>query len=162
MKHFPTIIALVALFVAVLSLLLHDRTTQPYTTADTIIVRDTIREVQPVCTESLVVRTERVRVPYAVHHTDALHVTTTDTIEVTLPITQKIYRDTAYTAYVSGYRPSLDSIHIYRERTVVTQSAPPAAKPRRWGIGLQGGYGITPRGFQPYVGLGVQFRIICL
>lgn len=157
MKHFPTIIALLALFVAGLSLLLHDRTTQPYATADTIIVRDTIREVQPICTESLVVRTERVRVPYAVHHTDTLHVTTTDTIEVALPITQKIYRDTAYTAYVSGYRPSLDSIYIYKEQTTITKTAPKSL--RRWGIGLQGGYGITPKGMQPYIGFGAYIRL---
>lgn len=157
MKNFPTIIALLALFVAVLSLLLHDRTAQPYATADTIIVRDTIREVQPICTESLVVRTERVRVPYAVHHTDTLHVTTTDTIEVTLPITQKIYHDTAYTAYISGYKPALDSIEVYNTtRTIISAKKP---RNRRFSVGIQGGYGITPKGVQPYLGVGVSVNL---
>ena len=33
---------------------------------------------------------------------------------VMLPITQKVYRDTSYTAWVSGYAAALDSIHIHR------------------------------------------------
>ena len=38
---------------------------------------------------------------------------------VMIPITQKVYEDSAYTAYVSGYRQNLDSITI-RQRDVVT------------------------------------------
>ena len=29
----------------------------------------------------------------------------------------------------------------------------------RWGVGAQAGYGITPAGFQPYLGVGVSFNL---
>ncbi|MFR1988145.1 MAG: DUF6808 domain-containing protein, partial [Prevotellamassilia sp.] len=73
--------------------------------------------------------------------------------------TQQVYRDTTYTAWVSGYRPQLDSIEVYPRTLIVRQTAPPAAKPRRWSVGVQGGYGLTPKGLQPYVGVGLSVKL---
>lgn len=80
-----------------------------------------------------------------------------DTIVLTLPIERKVYADSLYRAVVSGYKASLDSMTIFpRTRYVerVTRSPP---KPFNFCVGLQAGYGITPKGAQPYAGLGFSF-----
>lgn len=79
-----------------------------------------------------------------------------DSAAVLVPLESCIYEGPDYRAYVSGFRLSLDSIRLYRKVSVVTS----VAQPKRWSIGLQAGYGITPHGFQPYIGLGVEFRFI--
>lgn len=83
----------------------------------------------------------------------------TDTVSsidtVFIPMSQKTYEGDGYTAYVSGYNQSLDSIKI-RER-IVTNTV--VKKRSRWNIGLSAGYGITPKGFQPYVGVGVTWNL---
>lgn len=33
------------------------------------------------------------------------------------------------------------------------------ARPRRWGVGVQAGYGITADGLRPYIGVGVQYHL---
>lgn len=75
---------------------------------------------------------------------------------------QAVYEDSLYRAWVSGYRPRLDSLQVF-PRTVyqtVTNDIyhPVAIKPKkkRWGLGLQAGYGY-PGGF--YVGAGVSYDL---
>lgn len=84
-----------------------------------------------------------------------------DSVEVVIPITQKRYEDSTYTAYVSGYMPSLDSIFVYPKREVITITGR-ASSNKRWGIGVQAGYGMqlggTPR-FAPYVGIGLTYNL---
>lgn len=75
---------------------------------------------------------------------------------VVIPITQKVYKDSDYTAYVSGYKPSLDSISVRHKVTTITIKQ----KPSRWNVGVSAGYGMTPKGFQPYLGIGVTFNLI--
>lgn len=82
-----------------------------------------------------------------------------DSAQVVIPITQKIYEDSTYRAYVSGYRPSLDSIHIFKYTEQVYIRAPTQNKIQRFSVGLQAGYGYTPKGFQPYVGVGVSINL---
>ena len=77
-----------------------------------------------------------------------------DSVTISLPITQKVYRDSTYTAYVSGFDAKLDSISVYSKMITVTRRGPPPA----FTFGVQAGYGITPAGMQPYLGLGVQYN----
>jgi len=82
-----------------------------------------------------------------------------DTVRDTvyLPITQKIYKDSLYTAYVSGYRAKLDSIEVYsKTRTMFIRER---AKRKRFGLGVQVGYGITGNKLSPYVGVGVSYSL---
>lgn len=74
-----------------------------------------------------------------------------DSVRVVVPREQKEYHGEGYRAWVSGYRPALDSIVI--ERMVLREKA------RRWSVGLQAGIGMTPRGVQPYIGVGVSIKI---
>lgn len=88
---------------------------------------------------------------------------TADSVPVVLPIEQRHYRqDSVYDAWVSGYDPRLDSLHVYqRERTVYREREMPSRhRDRRWGIGVNAGYGMTPQGLQPYLGIGVSYNLI--
>lgn len=88
----------------------------------------------------------------------------TDTIRIGDTVVQReqaYYEDSLYRAWVSGYRPRLDSIEIY-PRTVthtITNDIYHTIKvkdKRRWGLGVQAGYGY-PGGF--YVGGGVSYNL---
>lgn len=90
---------------------------------------------------------------------DTLNTVIHDSVRVEVPIVQKVYSDdSTYTAYVSGYLPKLDSISIATKYKTVTIEKE-KIKTKRLGIGLQGGYGYTPKGFQPYIGIGLN---VCL
>lgn len=119
---------------------------------DTIIVRDTIRQYFPQEVERVVVRTERVEVPIV--HRDTIR----ETIEVELPIEEKEYKSEEYRAIVGGYNPYLKSIEVY-PRTAYITNTETIKQRKRWGVslGVQGGYGFTPKGWQPYAGVGVTF-----
>ena len=82
----------------------------------------------------------------------------TDSAEVELPITERTYLDEEYKAVVEGYNPILKSIEVY-PRTAYITTTETIKERKRWGvsIGIQGGYGITPKGYQPYAGVGVSF-----
>ena len=76
---------------------------------------------------------------------------------------QVVYRDSSYQAVVSGYvDPRLDSLQICPRTVYQTEKNdiyhPVVVKPKkkRWGLGLQAGYGY-PGGF--YVGAGVSWNI---
>lgn len=81
---------------------------------------------------------------------------TMDTLHVALPVTQKVYEDSTYRAYVSGFDAKLDSIKIYQPTRYITITN--TSPPNRWSWGLQGGVGITPKGIQPYIGIGINLR----
>ncbi len=80
-----------------------------------------------------------------------------DSVAVSIPITQTRYETEDYRAYVSGYNARLDSIFVTSKSTVVRIRDP--VKPKRFSVGLQAGYGMTPKGFQPYVGIGVSVNL---
>lgn len=84
---------------------------------------------------------------------------TSDTVYVEVPIEQRVYEGDAYKAYVSGYRANLDSIEIVEKEFAVEKIHPTVVRKPRFSVGLQAGYGVTPRGFQPYIGLGVTLNI---
>lgn len=82
-----------------------------------------------------------------------------DSIEVEIPITQREYRGEDYHAWVSGYEPRLDSIFVFPRHEVVTIRETPDKK-KRWHIGPAIGFGYTPQGIQPYLGIGITYSII--
>ena len=79
-----------------------------------------------------------------------------DSVEVELPITQTVYEDSTYRAWVSGFDARLDSIEVYRPIRYVTMTVKEPQS--RWSWGLQMGMGMTPKGLQPYLGIGGEFR----
>lgn len=119
---------------------------------DTIITNriDTVRDTIPVSVYESVVDSFPFVVPAPVPGD-----TVRDTVY--LPITQKIYKDSLYTAYVSGYRAKLDSIEVYsKTRTVFVRER---AKQKRFGLGIQIGYGFSGNKLSPYIGIGMNCNL---
>lgn len=82
-----------------------------------------------------------------------------DSATVELPIIQRHYADSSYEAWVSGpIDPRLDSLNIYAPVTTITKQV--WKPPKRWHIGPTIGYGYTPHGFEPYLGISVTYSII--
>ena len=79
---------------------------------------------------------------------------------------QRTYADSTYTAWISGYRPKLDSILIYPQSTTITNTMTITNSSRqpRFSIGLQAGYGATISNNQlkpaPFVGIGISWNLI--
>ena len=125
---------------------------------DTLFVYDTIFIEKPVIKKVETIDTLLLPVPTT--DTLMLH----DTVLIHLPIEQRQYSDPRYTAWVSGYRPQLDSIHIYQRTEYITKEIKTVTKPKRWGIGLQAGYGVTISNNQikpaPYIGVGLSYSLI--
>lgn len=118
---------------------------------DTLIVVDTTFIDKPVPVIERV--TEYIRVP--VIDTLQLH----DTTFVVLPRTQKEYSDSLYRAWVSGYKPALDSIEVYRRTEYIHTTETIFPKPRKWSVGVQAGIGAGKDGLTPYVGIGLSYSI---
>lgn len=123
---------------------------------DTLVVHDTVRVEKPV---AKYVRTTDTVLLFA---TDTLMVH--DTMFVRLPVEEKLYSGNDYKLQVSGYRPSLDWIELYPKTVTVRETQTISVPSRkRWGIGVQVGYGAALHDRQvvlsPYVGIGVSYNI---
>ena len=127
---------------------------------DTLFVYDTIFVEKPVIKKVETIDT--LLLPVSITDTLMLH----DTVLIHLPIEQRQYSDPRYTAWVSGYRPQLDSIQIYQRTEYITNKVKTVTKPKRWGIGLQAGYGVSLHNGQvfpaPYIGVGLSYSIVNL
>ena len=123
---------------------------------DTLIIVDTVTERYPVPVKETVTDTMLV----AVRDT----VTLQDTVYIVLGMTQRYYRGPDYEAWVSGYRPRLDSCLVF-PRTVYISSSTVSREPeKRWGVGIQAGYGMglsdgRVKAF-PYIGVGISWNFI--
>lgn len=140
------------------------------TYSDTLIVFDSVRVLVPVARDSVVIRYITERLPVELKTEDSVpkepvpvpqqpESVPTDSVSVTIAITQKRYETDEYRAYVSGYRPSLDSLFFNQPTKIITRQAPP----KRWSVGLQVGYGLqlgnTPQP-SPYIGIGVSYSFL--
>lgn len=135
---------------------------------------DTIRYYLPVAHDSIITRYIIARLPEAspvpADHPESAEETPAqfpadssahpDSVAVTIPIESKHYKTGEYDAWISGYRPQIDSINVYNktiETTIVK-----IAKKGRWGVGINAGIGITPKGATPYIGIGVNYNFFSL
>ena len=135
---------------------------------DTVRLVDTLRYVSPAPTRDTIIRYVRVRLPSTPPATDnqgspaesaEKAAADTDTAAVIIPITSRTYSTPEFTATVSGYQPSLDSITIHAPRTIITNN-PPAAKSKPWGIGIAAGIGAGRGGITPFIGITLQYSLI--
>ena len=85
-----------------------------------------------------------------------------DSIEVPIPIEQKRYEDSLYTAWVSGFRPALDSIRLHQPEIITTITETIVKKAPRLSIGLSVGPGVSidkNHHMGIYVGFTAQYRL---
>lgn len=137
----------------------------PSETRDTVTVvrvdtlRDTIKSVKPIAKDSTIVR--YIQVPVIISDTII------ETKEVLLPVEQKMYEDSTYTAWVSGVYPCLDSIEVYRktvnvytDRTItVTKQAPRLSFGLTGGVGIVGDFKVDYVRPGWFVGIGLNYRL---
>ena len=134
------------------------------TRTEIVEVRDTIEKIsfdtifvdRPIAYKVKEIKHDTVRI------TDVKH----DSVDVILPVIYKEYRDSTYSAWVSGYQDvNLDSIQVY-QKNIFTEinntKYVTKYKNRPFSLGLQVGYGFDfmNRQCSPYVGVGLQYNII--
>lgn len=130
----------------------HDPSTV-YIKGDTVHIRDTVRATIPQPVKETPKRIDTVYLPILIDTTTDRTVES-DSISVLIPITSKEYETDDYRAIVSGYKPSLDFMEVYRDKEIITLS--PLQKKKHWGLGLQTGYGY-PSGW--YFGIGISCNL---
>lgn len=144
------------------------------TPADTVsVVRNEVHDTVYVEVHDTVpvVKRERVlcyvKVPADTEHDDSIPPARPDS--ATMAVVQREYSDdSTYTAYVSGllYRdwPRLDSITV-RQRTIIntiTQTVTLTKRQSRFTLsaGIGYGYGIRYKGFEPFIGVTLGYRLL--
>ena len=110
------------------------------------------------------VKTDRVvyiKVPGPSTGSGTVHDTIHDSIDVPIPIYQKRYDDSLYTAWVSGYEPALDSIrlHLPEVTTTITQTVVKPSPLITFGIQAGAGYGIINQKPDIFIGVGGQLNL---
>lgn len=125
-------------------------------------IYDTLLYRVPVAHDSVVVRYINKFVIVKDKVSDSSSANVGDTASVEIPITQKRYQDSTYTAWVSGYEANLDSINVYQKTCTKTIFQPTyiKEKQKRWGLGAHVGAGITTNKIQPYIGIGVSYNFL--
>ena len=128
---------------------------------DTVFITDTVIG-KPIEVHDTLLKCKTIYLPSIASETDI------DTTQLTMkddslyiPITQKEYSDdSTYTAWVSGYEPNLDSIHVY-QRTVIINNTKTVTKRRMMNFGLQfgAGYGLFSKSPDVYIGGGVTITL---
>lgn len=153
----------IILWIAVIGLIfytmlhLHDKDIQ----TEIKVTHDTIVVSKPIVKDSILVRTDTIKLPIVRHvvNTDTIYkdVVMVDSVEVEIPIERKTYEDSVYFAVVSGYRVNLDSIRVNQRNTIVEHYI--KSKPKRFGIGIVGGYGLGKDGVSPFIAVGVSYNL---
>ena len=133
------------------------------TRTDIVEVRDTIEKIsydtiflaRPIAYKVKEIKHDTVRI------TDVKH----DSVDVILPVIQKEYRDSTYSAWVSGYQDvNLDSIEIYQKNifTEINNTkyvTKYKKRPFGFSIGLGGTYCPVSNKIEPAVFLGITYTI---
>ena len=123
------------------------------TKVDTLVIRDTIKQIEPLFVERKVVKIDTL----AVRDTLTLR----DTLYVFLEREQIRWEDSLAVVYASGVNPQVDSvIHYTNDRIITIETVKTIKEKSRWGVGIQAGVGVGTKGVSPYVGIGVNYNIL--
>ena len=133
----------------------HKSTVETITVCDTVVSHDTLIIRQPPVSAQAPLQSRRIVV--AADSVEAA--ADTDSVAVTLPAVSRKYVGEGYEAYVSGIDPRLDSLRLFSTTKQITTHIAAPARNSRWSVGVSAGYAATPRGLQPYVGIGVSYRL---
>ena len=128
---------------------------------ETKVKMDTVKIADPAPVHDTIVKYVRVKMP--IYHFRDSTKKVEDSADVSVPITQTVYSDSTYKAWVSGHLARLDSIEVYRKNTIITRTIEKTITkpPRRWGVGISVGvgYGATSKQIEPYIGIGATYIV---
>lgn len=126
----------------------------------TVVVHDTVAIIRPEPAKVIILPQTVRRLPvYAPPLTSAdTPAAAIDSADVIVPLETKIYQDSSYRAVITGAWVTLDTMQVY-PRHEITTIRHPVHRPKRWGIGIGAGYGMTPRGLQPWAGVTLTYTI---
>lgn len=120
-----------------------------------MVLRDTITEVY------IDTHTVYKPMPYKVEVKDTIYFEKEYSGHVFVQETKWFGDNETYDMQVSGINVQLDWIKTYPKTVTqyVNTKEYVYVEPKKWSIGIQGGVGITPKGLQPYLGVGVSRRL---
>ena len=138
---------------------IYDRPIEESVVRDTVTLHDTIPDYHPVPKDSVRLKYVTRWLPMAVHDTvysenyaqdfvEIMH----DTVAVQVPITSKHFSGKNYDAYVSGFEVNMDSIKVYNETQLITETITRMKPPNKWSLSVNAGvdYGTTSQFWMPY------------
>ena len=141
--------------------------------ADTIVVRDTVRVVEPILVTEEVVRYDTVFFPVVesglksepkgelkdipiFNELDSTSNLSQDSAKVVVPITERTYEDSTYKAVVRGYNPELVSLEVYLKEVYFPKIVEMKVKPKVViSAGVYGGFGVKGADY----GLGISVGV---
>lgn len=96
--------------------------------------------------------------------TDTIYLSDKKDSAVNIQLTQKVYKDSNYVAYVSGFMQNLDSIKVIYQKISYSEMRPPGdikSSPPKISLGAIGGvgYGFASKRFEPFIGFGISYKI---
>ena len=156
-KKYLIILAAVALLCLLCGFLvakgMYDRPIEESVSRDTVTLHDTVPDYHPAPKDSARIKWVTRWLPSKPDTiTQWETLTIHDSVAVEVPITSKHYGGKNYDAYVSGFEPNLDSIFVYNETQVITETITRMKPPNRWSLTVNAGvdYGTTSQFWQPY------------
>ncbi len=142
----------------------YDRPMDESVSRDTVILHDTVPDIAPEPKDS--VRTKWVTRWLPAKRDTAsrngeifrefpqisANFSATDSVAVQVPITSKHYSGKNYDAYVSGFEVNLDSIYVYNETKLVTETITRMKPPNKLSLTVNAGidYGVKSQFWQPF------------
>lgn len=160
-----TKLLLLAVLIVLACVILHRCNKTPRTIVQTTTKTDTIRITKPTPTDTVYLTktvTKAIEVPYKeIKYENGTSDTLIlfDTLKMELPMEQRIYQDSLYTAWVSGVEPSLDSIEVYHKTVTNTITK----KKKQWftfGPSVGYGYGVFNHKPDLYVGVTATLNLM--
>ena len=139
---------------------MYDRPFDESVSRDTVILHDTVPDKSPAIKDS--VRTKWVTrwLPskpdtvtfFREISANSANFSATDSVAVQVPITSKHYSGKNYDAYVSGFETNLDSIFVYNETQLITETITRMKPPNKLSLTVNAGidYGVKSQFWQPF------------
>lgn len=126
------------------------------TVRDTVIIKDTVVITRPLSE----VRSPRDTIIIALPEIsiDMPQDTVHDTVYVRLPTENIVWTDSLCSVYAHGVMTEIDSVLHFNTSMLIYQEQKP--RPKRWGLGVQAGYGASRDGLSPYIGVGLTYNIV--
>lgn len=147
-KYAPYVIIVVLLASLIISLTNNKQEEIIKTTSDTITI--------------VKLDTVKVKIPTFIKETivDTIYLQNAKKDGYMIPISQRYYKGNDYEAWVSGYKPNLDSINLFQKNTIntITNTTTKEVYPKITDLYMNIGFDIIDNAPAPNLGLTVKFK----